>query len=749
MSFVTIGLLVAGATSVSVPILIHLLSRHRRRPIEWAAMRFLIEALRKYRWRVQMEQLLLLAVRCLILLVLGAALARPILNAAGIGSTGGLRVVPLIIANGLTSAARVEVGGELTSELTESIAQAVELVGSLGPGDLVGLVTAARPARGLLVPPSADHSAVIELMESIEPAESPTDLPGALGVVQSVLKELRPDRDHTLAYLFSGFRRGAASLEVPLPGVLVDVAEQTTLLASPPAKVPIPNIQVAGLTPLRGLVLAQGGRGQTSGAQITVSLARFGAPLDRGVTRVRLVGKDLGHVEPKVIQWEPGQQETRVDFMLSLSGRGERALPVTAVIEEDALGADNQRHIVLAAREKVRVLLVDRRSFGAEPGIEQLGAGAWIRRALVPTDQSPMDVIEVDPAALEPIDLRAADGAVLVRPDLLAEEGWLVLRKYVDGGGLLLVVPPGQSNIHQWTDRLSETFALPWHIELEVVEPAEGLALAPKQPASELLRLLSGELEGLTRPVLAYRVLPVDGKRTQAQRILNFADGSALLIAGSPREIDADPDTANVPRGLVLYLAVSPELSWSNLPAKPLMVPLFHELLRQGIGMIRTSRLFSVGQQPRLGLGPAAATLMGPDGRRLPIDATGRAREPLGRAGVWKVLDQADQTVGAVAVNVEPDAGRTDTQPQAAVTQWLRTSGPWEAFDPADPAAALRTAQTGSPLAGLLLLVVAALVALETALARLFSHATRPARQRFATGVVPQVAGGAAPIGGG
>ena len=153
--------------------------------------------------------------------------------------------------------------------------------------------------------------------------------------------------------------------------------------------------------------------------------------------------------------------------------------------------------------------------------------------------------------------------------------------------------------------------------------------------------------------------------------------------------------------------------------------------------------------QPRLGLGPAAASLLGPEGRRVPIDATGRAREPLGRAGLWSVLDQADQTVGAVAVNVEPDAGRTDPQPQAAVTQWLGTSGSWEVFDPADPAAALRTAKTGSPLAGLLLLVVAALVALETALARFWSHATRPARQRFATGVVPPVAGGAAPIGGG
>ncbi len=79
MTFVTAGLAIAGLAAMAVPILIHLLSRQRRRPIQWAAMRFLMEALRKHRRRLQLQQLLLLAVRCLILALLGAALARPFL----------------------------------------------------------------------------------------------------------------------------------------------------------------------------------------------------------------------------------------------------------------------------------------------------------------------------------------------------------------------------------------------------------------------------------------------------------------------------------------------------------------------------------------------------------------------------------------------------------------------------------------------------------------------------------------------
>ena len=49
MTFVTAGLAMAGLAAISVPILIHLLSRQRRKPIEWAAMRFLIEAFKDRR----------------------------------------------------------------------------------------------------------------------------------------------------------------------------------------------------------------------------------------------------------------------------------------------------------------------------------------------------------------------------------------------------------------------------------------------------------------------------------------------------------------------------------------------------------------------------------------------------------------------------------------------------------------------------------------------------------------------------
>ena len=50
-SFVAPALAAAGAAAIAIPILIHLLSRRRRIPVLWGAMRFLLEAYRRHRRR--------------------------------------------------------------------------------------------------------------------------------------------------------------------------------------------------------------------------------------------------------------------------------------------------------------------------------------------------------------------------------------------------------------------------------------------------------------------------------------------------------------------------------------------------------------------------------------------------------------------------------------------------------------------------------------------------------------------------
>src|SRR5947199_2891329 len=64
-----------AAGAVSIPIIIHLLNRKRYRVVVWAAMRFLLAAQKQNTRRMRIEQLILLAVRCLLLALLVAAMA--------------------------------------------------------------------------------------------------------------------------------------------------------------------------------------------------------------------------------------------------------------------------------------------------------------------------------------------------------------------------------------------------------------------------------------------------------------------------------------------------------------------------------------------------------------------------------------------------------------------------------------------------------------------------------------------------
>ena len=71
-----------------VPIIIHLLNRQRYKRITWAAMEFLLAALKKTRRRLQIENLLLLLIRVLAVVFLALALSRPLLKATPLSALG-------------------------------------------------------------------------------------------------------------------------------------------------------------------------------------------------------------------------------------------------------------------------------------------------------------------------------------------------------------------------------------------------------------------------------------------------------------------------------------------------------------------------------------------------------------------------------------------------------------------------------------------------------------------------------------
>ena len=144
LGFANAPLLYALAAA-AVPIVIHLLNRRKFREVPWAAMRFLLAAIRKNRRRIRIEQWLLLAIRTLVVLLVVTAMAKPFLETFGAVIAGpahppGDRARRLAVSMGYTS-------GE-SSRFDQAKAVAAQLVKDSRGGDADQRDPDGRPAPG-------------------------------------------------------------------------------------------------------------------------------------------------------------------------------------------------------------------------------------------------------------------------------------------------------------------------------------------------------------------------------------------------------------------------------------------------------------------------------------------------------------------------------------------------------------------------------------------------------------------------
>jgi hypothetical protein len=741
-TFVVPGLAIAGAAAMSVPIVIHILSRRPRKPEPWAAMKFLLAAYRKHRVRTRMEQWLLLATRCLLLLLLGAALAGPIWSAlgslAGISPRG--RTMVVVVDNSVTSGARA--GSASATRLEGLKATAMKIIDGLGPGDRVAVITAARPAAALISPPTADPAGARRMIEQLTAAESASDIAGALRLAQSSLDQMTEAPGDVYVALLSDFSAGAIPAEAgaALPQELARLGERGTLLMTEPAEA-LANVQIASLEPDRRLI-TPGGAGEAPTITWTAKVRRFtGAPRGGEQTTFRLdIPQVAGASHRQAIPWAEGQTEAELRVTTALSNLPEESksalLTATATIEppadgSDALTVDNERRMTVRLRPRLTVLLLDRTL--EETAGRSLSPRRWLSIALAPVADRlgwPIDVKTADAGTLDAAGVRTADAVFVLRGDLLDEAGWEALRSHVTGGAMAWFMAPAQDTPSIWPQKMADVFGLPWSITLEPARHAPPLRLALDQPAAGELSRLRADLPDLIKPVEFVRRLPVDaaslGSRTDL--LLRGEGGGPLLMA------------SNAGEGRVLFLASALDVEWTNLTIKPLFVPLIHEALSAAIDRLQPRRDFEPGDQPALGGAMRGATkLIGPGDRDLLLVALAPEPGAAGASTVIQPIRPLEATgvyrteADALTVNVRAEACNTQAGEPGALRAWLAGAGNWRTIRAADPLAELRSEDRGGDWGWHVLWAVLALAVVETYLARWVSHAQAAGRAVDAT----------------
>ncbi|MEM7624965.1 MAG: BatA domain-containing protein [Planctomycetota bacterium] len=747
--FTAPALAVAGAACVAIPIVIHLLSRSRRRRADWGAMRFLRLAYKKQRRKLRLEKWLLLLTRCAIMLIAGLALAGPLLSGAlgGITSGGGGRTVHLVLDDGLSS--RALVGEGVRFDRLRELADG--LLDGLGGEDRVQLWTVS-PGDGVAElgsEPTYDIAAVREVVRDLTPGYGRSDLAATLTrVAAEVDAEASAGGGGgvpAVVAVLSDFPRGASYLDQPVPAELENLGDKAAVVVSRP-EVGTGNVQVSDLRPRRALVLTSD-RGVTT-ASVEVAVRRFDDNADEAVLPIQLTltrpdGTEASRVT-RDVRWSAGQATTTLSADLPLRSAGEidsfstltapgveggGVWTVTATLEgaagvADALREDNVRLAVVEVRPRLRVGVIDELDASSGFASDGFSPGAFVRAALSPQQTGAAFSVatqDVLPTSVNDVRLADLDAALVLRPETLGASAWTALGGFAQRGGLVWVFPSASSVAgNDWFGLMRSATGVAWELG-EAAEPAGAgarrLDSDPRPP--EALLLLSADWSALLGPVRATRWLAVTTPRADESWIdwAGDAQGEAFLAA------------APVGEGRLLLLATAIDPAWTNLPTKPLFPALLHDALRGVLGQVVAAggEGATVGERPELGRRWSSASVLVSGEALVPLDTNAdgggvTTLEPLAAPGVY--APRQGELGQRLAVNVPAEAGDVRTADAALVKAWLDGLGPWATLEADRPAAVLATAQRTSNFGWVLLWLLLGLVLLETVLARWFSYAS-------------------------
>ncbi len=268
--------LLYGLAAASVPIILHLLNRRKFREVQWAAMRFLLAAIRKNQRRIRIENWLLLAIRTLIIVLVVSAMAKPFLESFGVVIAGQrvhrILVVDASLSMGYTS------GG--TSRFDQAKAVASQLVKQSRRGDAISVILMSQPPRVVIGDPSPNLKEVEKEIGDLTITHGNVDLAATFEKVDQVLEvssisqkevifltDLQAASWRPPGQISEGFKRTLARIEARQPrSVLVDLGKSGgENRAVTELKLDAPVVTVGGSVLVRGVVRnfgAQSGRGR-------------------------------------------------------------------------------------------------------------------------------------------------------------------------------------------------------------------------------------------------------------------------------------------------------------------------------------------------------------------------------------------------------------------------------------------------------------------------------------------------------
>ena len=566
MNFLNPLLLLAGL-GIALPILAHLLNRHQVKRTDWAAMQFLNRNVRVRSRQLRLRDMILLCLRCLAILLLVAALAKPFMEDAGEVPSGiGESRVGVVI--GLDASYSMAHSDGTSTRFERAIEKIGMITENIHPGDPVCLVLLGAEQRVLARNVAFAPGKFDELLSSERVSPESLDLDS----VPKTLKALAESMEAPQKQIFLVTDMQASDWEKQ-PAWLGAAFEN---LAESASTTIVPVLGGSDNLAMTGLELVSGVLREGTVARYRATVRNCGP---NPVQNVMVKGLTDGiTVDNKTIPMiAPGSSES---VSLFINFRNAGPVRISAELEQDALLEDNTRRTVAIIRDKVSVLNVEGESGGFSSFI-----AAALRARGGDSGQENFSVQSVSWIDLPSQDLANFDVVILQNvPDITPEQA-LAFESYVRAGNGLIWFAGDNIDAAAWNKRsaLDGVSLLPAVIE-QTVSTSDALGVGrpldptvPDHPVCRPLRSLPEDLLSETRLRKILQVKPAASSST----ILSLAGTAAPVLLEH-----------SVGRGQVFMFTTSADSAWNNMA----VTPVFPMVLQQMVTYL-TAREF---ETPRL-----------------------------------------------------------------------------------------------------------------------------------------------------
>lgn len=408
---------------VSVPIVIHLINRLRYKTVRFAAMEFLLTSEKRNRRRVFLEQLLLLASRVLLVLLIGALIARLIVDPSQLSLFQGAQAHHVVILDD-SGSMRDRVGESTAFDEAKGVIRKLLAEGAQRPGtQRFTLICLSRPAETISGLSERDIDDVFVKdaagkLENIDCTFGAFPLTPALTAARQRLGEDRATTKHL--HILSDFRRHDWAEDKALSTELKDLGG---------ADVSLNLVRVVGESNENLAVSDLAGFVEVAAAKVPVT---FGAKVSNFGTReasdvavgILVDGNRLPAT--KVIPKIAAGETVDLPFETIFNTAGTHRLQLT--LEADPLEQDNIRYLAVRVPDENPVLIID-----GTPGAEQ---GLYLADAIAANRAVTGYAPTIDgPDGLRKLSLDKYHFLYLVNVPSLQPDALAALEDYVRGGG--------------------------------------------------------------------------------------------------------------------------------------------------------------------------------------------------------------------------------------------------------------------------------------------------------------------------